>query len=610
MSDVAGHSGTTAAIAVNQTVFGRIDGPFDEDWFRLDLSAGQSVTITLRGAAENGLLDPILDLYDASGTLIDLNLDISADNRNARLQLTASEAGTYFIDAYAAGAISGEYVLTVSSLTGSPVEALLWGTQVPTNAIDICFAPRGVTVDGVMSEGWSDGDIVQAMAALDAIEAVTTLTFTRVDTVEDADFVLGRDDDELSVANLLGYFHPPEEPEAGKGNLSGVRWDRDALAPGTITQAVFTHEILHGLGLAHPHDTGGTSLVMTGVLSAFGDYGFAGLNQGVYTTMSYNFGWNDGDWGTFGSLAGSWGYQSGPMALDIAALQAVYGANPETGGGDDVYLLPEANLAGTSWRAIWDTGGTDTLRYDGLRDALIDLRAATLAYGEGGGGYLSSARAVAGGFTIAHGVVIENATTGTGNDRIIGNDADNVLWSGRGNDRLVGAGGDDRITAHRGHDTVEGGTGNDWVSAGRGDDTVFGGAGNDVILAGQGDDKVMGGPGDDLILGRKGRDVIDGGAGNDVIQSGPGDDRVRGGAGDDLVTLGFGADTFVFMAGDGRDTITDFNPSRDRLLVETWPVQIHTDPAGLRLMFDDGGTILLAGLTGSDDITDALTLLT
>ena len=33
------------------------------------------------------------------------------------------------------------------------------------------------------------------------------------------------------------------------------------------------HEVLHGLGLAHPHDTGGTSTVMQGVRSDFDDYG-------------------------------------------------------------------------------------------------------------------------------------------------------------------------------------------------------------------------------------------------------------------------------------------------------------------------------------------------
>lgn len=616
MSDVAGHIGTTAAISVNQTVFGRIDGPYDEDWFRLDVKAGQSVTINLRGV-DGGLFDPILDLYDCSGALIDLNLDISADNRNARLVHTATEDSSYFVSAYGAGPIQGDYVLNVSAPSGTPVDALLWGTQVPTNAIEIFFAPEGIEVDGIISEGWSDEEVARGLRALDAIEAVTNLTFARVGSVGEADFVLGLDEDELSLFNVLGYFHPPEESGAGKGTLSGARWGRDALSPGTMTQAIFTHELLHGLGLAHPHDTGGTSTLMTDVDSAFGDYGRSNLNQGIYTTMSYNSGWNEGNWGAFGSLAGAWGYQTGPMALDIAALQALYGANPLTGSGDDVYHLPDANIAGTGWRAIWDTGGIDTIQYDGLRDTLIDLRPASLTYDEGGGGFLSAARSVAGGVTIAHGVAIENAITGTGNDHVVGNDADNVLWSGRGNDSVFGAAGHDRITAHVGQDVIDGGPGNDWISAGRGNDTVFGGPGDDTLLAGQGDDRIFGGPGNDTILGRKGRDVIDGGPGTDIIFAGPGNDRVRGGAGSDTIALGFGADTFVFIEGDGHDTITDFNASRDRLLIDpvlvgstkNLPDFIQTDTNGLRLTFDGDHTLLLVGLFDPDDLADCVSLL-
>ena len=614
MPDIAGNPGTTATIAVGETRIGALETVFDEDWYRLDLDAGQTVTITLRGAAENGVSDPILDLYDASGHLIDLNLDMSADNLNARITYTATESATFFVDAYASGAVTGQYVLNVSSLANSPVASILWGTQVPTNAITVCFARAGVEVDGITSEGWSADQITRAMQAFGAIEAVTNLTFTRVDDPAKADFLFGLDDDELAVHNLLGYFHPPGEASAGHGNLNGERWDRSALVPGTLTQAILIHEFLHGLGLSHPHDTGGTSTVMDGVAVAFGDYGTAGLNQGIYTTMSYNFGWNEGDWGSFAALSGGWGYQTGPMALDIAALQSMYGANLATADGDDIYDLPDLNQIGTGWRSIWDTGGTDTIQYAGLRDAIIDLRPATLDYGPGGGGFLSAARSVAGGFTIAQGVLIENANTGTGNDVLIGNDANNALMSGRGNDLVRGGGGDDRIIAHRGDDTVDGGDGEDWISAGRGDDAVTGGPGDDSIYAGRGNDRISGGAGNDILWGRKGRDDIDGGTGDDLIMAGPGADRVRGGAGDDTITLGFGADTFVFRQGDGHDTITDFRPARDRLeigreLVDSVDLVIASavaEAGGVRIIFDARHKIFLEGDFDLADLVDAV----
>ena len=75
------------------------------------------------------------------------------------------------------------------------------------------------------------------------------------------------------------------------------------------------------------------------------------------------------------------------MALDIAALQLMYGANMTTRTGDDAYALPDANRSGTSYLCLWDAGGTD--RIEGAHDLanLIDLRPATLAAGPGGGGW-------------------------------------------------------------------------------------------------------------------------------------------------------------------------------------------------------------------------------
>lgn len=58
------------------------------------------------------------------------------------------------------------------------------------------------------------------------------------------------------------------------------------------------------------------------------------------------------------------------------------------------------------------------------------------------------------------------------------------------------------------------------------------------------------GGGDDVFLGRNvTADDVDGGKGRDEIWGGPGDDRLKGGQGPDV---------FVFLPGDGDDTITDF----------------------------------------------------
>ncbi len=120
------------------------------------------------------------------------------------------------------------------------------------------------------------------------------------------------------------------------------------------------------------------------------------------------------------------------MALDIAVIQAKYGANLDFATGDDVYRLPEANRPGTFFSCIWDAGGDDRIVFGGARDCTIDLRAATLLGEEGGGGWVSHARGIYGGFTIANGVVIEGASGGGGDDTLRGNAAGNRLSGGAG----------------------------------------------------------------------------------------------------------------------------------------------------------------------------------
>lgn len=57
----------------------------------------------------------------------------------------------------------------------------------------------------------------------------------------------------------------------------------------------------------------------------------------------------------------------------------------------------------------------------------------------------------------------------------------------------------------------------------------------------------------------QGDDVLDGGAGNDMLFGGGGNDTLAGGTGDDTLTGDSGNDTFIYTAGDGNDTISDFN---------------------------------------------------
>ena len=115
-----------------------------------------------------------------------------------------------------------------------------------------------------------------------------------------------------------------------------------------------------------------------------------------------------------------------------------------------------------------------------------------------------------------------------------------------------GTAGDDIIDATYVDPELEVIDGGDAILAGHApdDDVVLAGAGNDSVVAGLGDDTVLGGAGNDTILGGVGADAL---AGED------GDDTLLGGTGNDILTGGDGNDVFGYAAGDGNDTITDFN---------------------------------------------------
>ena len=210
-------------------------------------------------------------------------------------------------------------------------------------------------------------------------------------------------------------------------------------------------------------------------VSNSGDPGTHGLNQTRYTVMSYVDG-KPNNTDDVGNIIG-------PMAFDIAAIQELYGANTTYNSGNDTYLLTDTG----AWSSIWDTGGTDIIRYDGANDVRIDLRPAKLDESADAGGYFSRvapSTGATGGYTIAgdytnaiadqnsvSGVIIENAQGGSGNDLLIGNGVANTLTGGLGNDRLIG---------RRGADVLNGGDGNDVLIGGQDNDTLIGGLGNDL----------------------------------------------------------------------------------------------------------------------------------
>lgn len=144
----------------------------------------------------------------------------------------------------------------------------------------------------------------------------------------------------------------------------------------------------------------------------------------------------------------------------------------------------------------------------------------------------------------------DNVTAGTGAMSVAAGAGDDTFLGGIGDDTVDGGAGNDSLTGGDGNDYIDGGAGDDFLSTGLGQDTLIGGDGNDTLMNAAGDDSLVGGAGDDSIVASAGNDTLEGGDGNDTLVGGIDQDRLTGGLGNDV---------FVYAAGDGSDTITDFN---------------------------------------------------
>lgn len=190
-------------------------------------------------------------------------------------------------------------------------------------------------------------------------------------------------------------------------------------------------------------------------------------------------------------------------------------------------------------------------------------------------------------------------------DQILGRGGADSIEGFGGDDTLGGGAGNDKIKGGEGNDTITGGLGNDILQGGNGDDTfvvsgleakldqIDGGAGNDTLKVVGTTDLTLSafnptnfavenwlGNGKGVIGdkaantldfsglqsvtglayvdGGEGTDILIGSKFNDTLRGGKGADTLTGGEGNDTLTGGSEVDTFVFHAGFGKDTITDF----------------------------------------------------
>ena len=314
------------------------------------------------------------------------------------------------------------------TVSAYPLLGALVGTARTSSTISYAFAKAGESVDKSSYTGgssytsaWTAAEQNDFRTAIARIMEICNVTFVEVGLTAQSDVDLQMVD---SVpGGWAGY--------AGWGTF----------VVGSSGVGLLTHELGHTLGLGHPFDSSMGSRTL-GADDHDHDHAIEGtlFDNKVYTIMSYTH----GDFLDLPAVDAATPDRLG--ALDIAALQVMYGANMQTRTGNDTYTAPQNDVI-----AIWDAGGIDLIDFSAMAtDTQIDLRAATLHQEIGGGGFASVLDTSGegwqvGGYTIAHGVTIENGIAGSGNDRLIGNDAANVLSGGMGDDTAMGGAGDDVI---------------------------------------------------------------------------------------------------------------------------------------------------------------------
>jgi Ca2+-binding RTX toxin-like protein len=211
---------------------------------------------------------------------------------------------------------------------------------------------------------------------------------------------------------------------------------------------------------------------------------------------------------------------------------------------------------------------------------------------------------------------------------------------------ITGSAPADTLTGGLGNDTLNAGVGNDTINGFQGQDTVDGGAGTDtIVLTATSTDLnaatnaritnveavsaagATAGVTIDLhnqndgftITGSASADTLTGSLGNDTLNGRAGSDTLMGEAGNDTLTGGNGNDTFVFRAGFGNDTITDFQvgtaANHDTLdlrglgFTSVADLLSHTDAGANALIHAGTETVTLQGVTKAQLQSHAFDLL-
>ena len=489
MTDVPANTSTTSSITVGGTIQGLLEVPGDHDWYAINLTAGQEVSISLFGSGANPVSDTYLNVWNSSGTTLLAHDDDNGGTLNSKIVFTAPTTGTYYLDAGAwdtssladgsnqpnpapSNTITGGYTLTVQPYTPPPT----WSyDQIANQLVNGYWNSQGdaahhwaVSQGGTITVNYSTLTAAEQNLAINALAEwsdIIGVTFTPVTTggqivfsdAEDptAHGPVAQTDGQWSASGIISSEHI--QISASWVNSYGTSLN-------SYSFQTYLHEIGHALGLGHAGDYNNTADYTQDALYA---------NDAWSTTVMSYFDQVDNSY--FANQGFTREFVLTPMDADIVAMQQLYGLSTTTRAGNTIYGFNSntgngvynasymASITPTATSVpgytIFDSGGIDTLDYSGYaRNQVINLNPETF----------SNIGGDVGNVMIARGTIIENAIGGSANDKIIGNSADNVITGGAGLDTLTGGGGNDTF-----QDTLAGLNGDTITDFGPGDKIVI-----------------------------------------------------------------------------------------------------------------------------------------